>query len=91
MADYSVRRWKKPSVRAGEYAEEKKLKVHKRGKKNGKELTDFESGLRLGYLQCQSDHAGMYKFKKAMSEGKSIEEARAYSKTKSAKATKGKK
>ena len=45
-------------------------------KKEGKELTDFEAGIRSGYLQAQSDHAGMYKYKKALDEGKSKKEAR---------------
>ncbi len=57
------RRWSVPSKRAKGYAEERKVKVHKWGQKEGKELTDYESGIRSGYLQCQSDHAGMYKYK----------------------------
>ncbi len=73
------RRWLVPNRRAKNYAEERKAKVHKRGQKEGKELTDFEAGLRSGYLQCQSDHAGLYKFRKALDENKSIEEARAIS------------
>ena len=76
---YSVRRWMKPSKRAKSYAEERKKKVHKHGKKEGKQLTDFEQGIRAGYLQAQSDHAGMYKYKKALAEGKTKEEARAIS------------
>ena len=73
------RRWLVPNRRAKNYAEERKAKVHKRGQKEGKELTDYEAGLRSGYLQCQSDHAGLYKFRKALDENKSIEEARAIS------------
>ena len=73
------RRWLVPNRRAKNYAEERKAKVHKRGQKEWKELTDFEAGLRSGYLQCQSDHAGLYKFRKALDENKSIEEARAIS------------
>lgn len=73
------RRWLVPNRRAKNYAEERKAKVHKRGQKEGKELTDFEAGLRSGYLQCQSDHAGLYKFRKALDENKSIGEARAIS------------
>lgn len=76
---YNVRRWRKPSERAKGYAEERKAKLHKYGKKEGKELTDYEAGIRSGYLQAQSDHAGMYKYKKALAEGKSKEEARAIS------------
>ena len=73
---YNRRRWAKPTDRAKNYAEERRAKVHNRGPKEGKELTDYEAGLRSGYLQCQSDHAGIYKYKKAMSEGKTKKEAR---------------
>lgn len=75
-----VRRWFKPNKRAESYAQERKAKVHQRGEKEGKPLSDFEAGLRSGYLQCQSDHAGLYKYKKAINEGKSKAEAAAYSK-----------
>ena len=61
---YNKRRWSVPSKRANY------------GPKEGKELTDFEAGIRSGYLQAQSDHAGMYKYKKALDEGKSKKEAR---------------
>lgn len=79
---YKVRRWSVPSKRAKGYAEERKVKVHKWGQKQGQELTDFEAGLRSGYLQCQSDHAGTYIYKKALNEGKSKEEAKRLSKIK---------
>ena len=79
MPKQRERRWLVPNRRAKGYAEERKAKVHQRGQKEGKELTDFEAGLRSGYLQCQSDHAGLYKFRKALDENKSIEEARAIS------------
>jgi len=72
---YNERRWSIPSKRAKGYAEERKAKVHQHGQKEGKELTDFEAGLRSGYLQCQSDHAGTYIYKKALSEGKTKSEA----------------
>lgn len=75
MANNNERRWSVPSKRAKGYAEERKAKVHQHGPKEGKELTDYESGLRSGYLQCQSDHSGLYKYKKALDEGKSKEEA----------------
>ena len=65
MAKYDERRWTVPSKRAKSYAEERKAKVHQHGPKEGKELTDYEAGMRSGYLQCQSDHAGTYKYKKA--------------------------
>ena len=49
------------------------------GDKEGQELTDYEAGLRSGYLMCQSDHAGHFKYRKAREEGKSKEEAAAIS------------
>lgn len=73
---YNNRRWYIPSKRAKSYADERKAKVHQHGPKEGKELTDYEAGIRSGYLQAQSDHAGIYKYKKALSEGKSKQEAR---------------
>lgn len=71
------RRWSVPKKRAASYASERKVKVHQHGQKEGQPLTDYEAGLRSGYLQCQSDHAGIYKYKKALSEGKSKQEAKA--------------
>lgn len=82
---YSKRRWSVPSKRAKGYAEDRKAKVHTYGPKEGKELTDYEAGIRSGYLQAQSDHAGMYKYKKALSEGKSKQEAREISQTRGKK------
>ena len=78
MADnkYNRRRWAIPTKRAKGYASERKAKVHQHGPKEGKELTDYEAGIRSGYLQAQSDHAGLYKYKKALSEGKTMKEAR---------------
>jgi len=73
------RRWSIPSKRAQGYAKDRKARVHTYGKKVGKNLTDFEAGIRSGYLQCQSDHAGLYKYKNALAEGKTKEEARAIS------------
>ena len=67
------------------YADERKAKVHQRGQKEGQPLTDYEAGMRSGYLQCQSDHAGIYKYKKARSEGKSKEEAARISRQKGKK------
>ncbi len=75
------RRWIVPNKRADGYAKERKAKVHQRGEKEGKELTEYEAGLRSGYLLCQSDHAGLYKYKSAIGEGKSKEEARKFSRT----------
>ena len=70
------RKWIKPSTRAEGYAEERKLGIHMRGDKKDEELDEYNKGLRSGYLLAQSDNAGMYKFKKALSEGKSVPEAR---------------
>lgn len=64
------KRWAVPSKRAKSYAAERKAKVHQHGPKEGKELTDYEAGIRSGYLQCQTDHAGIYKYKKAKEEEK---------------------
>ena len=75
------RRWSVPSKRAKGYASERKNKVHEHGPKVGKELTDYEAGLRSGYLQAQSDHAGLFKYKKALGEGKSKAEAKKSSRT----------
>ncbi|MBQ7897432.1 MAG: hypothetical protein IJ323_03310 [Clostridia bacterium] len=82
---YNQRRWAVPTKRAKNYAEERKAKVHQRGPKEGQELTDYEAGIRSGYLQCQTDHAGVYKYKKAISEGKSKAEAREISQKKMGK------
>lgn len=75
------RKWSVPSKRAAGYASERRNKVHEHGAKEGKQLTDYEAGLRSGYLQAQSDHAGLYKYKKALGEGKSKSEARTISRT----------
>ena len=79
---YNNRRWSVPSKRAKGYAEERRAKVHQHGPKEGKELTDYEAGIRSGYLQCQTDHAGVFKYKKALAEGKSKAEAREISQQK---------
>ncbi len=82
---YDNTKWSVPSKRAKGYAEERKVKVHKWGQKKGKQLTDYEAGMRSGYLQCQNDHAGMYKYTKALSEGKSKAEAKRLSRIKGKK------
>ena len=79
---YNKRRWAIPSKRDKGYAEERKAKVHTKGPKEGKPLTDYEAGIRSGYLQAQSDHSGIFKYKKALSEGKSKKEAREISQRK---------
>ena len=89
MANYNQeRRWSIPSKRATGYAEERKTKVHMHGSKEGKELTDYEAGLRSGYLQCQSDHAGLFRYKQAMDAGFSKTEAKKFSREKGTKLTK---
>lgn len=85
MPRNNERRWSVPSKRAQSYAEERKAKVHQHGEKEGKQLTDYEAGLRSGYLQAQSDHAGLYKYKKALAEGKSKAEAKRISRQKGKK------
>lgn len=79
---YKERRWSVPSKRAKKYAADRKAKVHTKGPKEGKPLTDYEAGIRSGYLQAQSDNAGIYKYKKALAEGKTKAEAKALSKIK---------
>ena len=74
------RRWMVPSKRAKSYAKDRKAKVHTYGKNEGKPLSDYDAGLRSGYLLAQSDHAGVYKYKQALKEGKSKKEARLISK-----------
>ncbi|MBE5734303.1 MAG: hypothetical protein E7347_04560 [Clostridiales bacterium] len=81
----SERRWTTPSKRAKGYADDRKAKVKTYGPKQGEQLSDYQLGLRSGYLQCQSDHAGMYKYKKALSEGKSKSEAKKISRQKGKK------
>ena len=86
---YRDGRWSVPSKRAKGYAADRKARVHTYGPKEGKELTDFESGIRSGYLQAQQDHAGMFKYKQALAEGKSKEEAREISRRPWEKRTNG--
>lgn len=84
--DYnSERRWTVPSKRAKGYAADRKARVHTYGPNEGKELTEYQLGMRSGYLQAQSDHTGMYKYKKALEEGKSKAEARRISREKNKK------
>ena len=80
--DYSKRRWMIPSKRAKGYAEERNKGVHMRGEKNGEELSDFDKGLRSGYLLSQSDGTGIYKYKKALAEGKTKNQAKVISQRK---------
>ena len=43
---YNKRRWSVPSKRAKGYADERRSKVHQHGPKEGRELTDYEAGIR---------------------------------------------
>ena len=88
---YNKRRWSVPSKRAKGYAEDRKENVHTYGPKKGQELTDYEAGMRSGYLQCQTDHAGLYKYKKAIAEGHDKKTAAEMSYQKGGAAKKGKK
>ena len=71
-ANYSERRWMTP-------------KVHMFGDKQGQELDDYNKGLRSGYLLCQSDHAGQYRYKQAMEAFNDKEYAREFSRQKGTK------
>lgn len=94
----SKRYWTIPGKRSKQYASELKNNAHDSPysrvradgsvfvpKKNGQELTDIEKGVRMGYLQCQSDHVGVYKYAKARQEGKSTFEAKKISQTRERK------
>lgn len=83
--DYSERRWMTPRKRAEGYAEERKNKVHMRGEKEGQPLDDYNKGLRSGYLLCQSDHAGQYRYKQAMDAFNDRDYARQFSREKGTK------
>jgi len=79
MADndkYKKRRWSVPSKRAKKYVADRLAKVHTAGPKEGKPLTDFEAGIRSGYLQCQSDHAGIWRYKKQKEAEKAAKETK---------------
>lgn len=76
-----IRKWFSPRKRANSYAAERKNSVHMGGPKKGQELTEYEKGLRSGYLLCQSDHAGQFKYQQALNEGKTKAEAAAISRT----------
>ena len=77
---YDNSKWSKPNERAKSYAAERKKKIHHYGEKKGKPLTEYEAGLRSGYLQSQHDHAGFWKYKKALELGYSKAEAAEMSK-----------
>ncbi len=76
-----IRKWLSPRKRAKGYAEERKMKIHMYGPKEGQELSEYDKGLRSGYLMCQSDHAGQFKYQQALNAGKSKKEAAEISRT----------
>ncbi|MCL2061168.1 MAG: hypothetical protein FWH03_00890 [Firmicutes bacterium] len=78
-------KWSNPNKRAKKYAEDRKAKVHTKGPKEGKPLTDYEAGMRSGYLQCRTDSASMFKYVEAIKAGKSKSEAAKAAKAKWAK------
>ncbi len=57
------RYWQMPKNRGKKYAEERKAGVFTSGDNEGKPLSEYDKGVRSGYLQCQSDHAGAYTYK----------------------------
>ena len=77
---YDNSKWSKPNERAKGYAAERKQKVHAVGGKKGQPLTEYEAGLRSGYLQSQHDHAGFWKYRQALELGYSKSEAKRMSK-----------
>ena len=77
---YDNSKWSKPNERAKGYAAERKQKVHAVGKKKGQPLTEYEAGLRSGYLQSQHDHASFWKYRQALELGYSKSEAKKMSK-----------
>ena len=64
--------------------------MHMHGQKEGKPLSEYEAGLRSGYLQCQSDHAGLFRYKQAMDAGLTKAQAKKYSREKGTKLPKAK-
>ena len=83
--NYNERRWMSPNRRAKGYAQERKNKVHMFGDKNGTPLDDYNKGLRSGYLLCQSDHAGQFRYKQAMDKFNDKDYARQFSREKGTK------
>ena len=61
--DPNRRYWRRPKDRGKTYAEERKMGCYTDGDKKGEELSEYDKGVRSGYLQCQSDHAGLFTYK----------------------------
>lgn len=86
MGRYNYRnRWKNPH-KAGEqmYAEKKKGK-HLEGDKAGQDLTEYEKGVRAGYLEANHDHVGMYHFFQWLKQKREQEAAEAGSRAEAAR------
>ena len=60
--DPNRRYWRSPKQRGKQYAEERKMGCYTDGDKKGEELSEYDKGVRSGYLQCQSDHTGIYTY-----------------------------
>ncbi len=67
--------WFTPSKRAASYSEDRKGKVYSWGEKEGQQLSNTQLSYRSGYLRCQSDHAGEFKYHQALDAGFTKEEA----------------
>ncbi|MCM1219810.1 MAG: hypothetical protein NC548_35515 [Lachnospiraceae bacterium] len=87
--NYNERRWMTPSKRAKGYANDRKQKVHTYGPKEGQELSEYENGIRSGYLLCQSDHAGIYRYRQAMDAFNDKEYAQKFSRERGTKLKEG--
>lgn len=61
--DPNRRYWRRPKDRGKKYADERKMGFYSDGDKKGQELSEYDKGVRSGYLQCQSDHTGLYTYK----------------------------
>ena len=92
MANYdnSKRKWFSPRKRAEGYAEERKAGIHMRGKNKDQPLSDYQKGVRSGYMLAQSDNAGLFRYKQAMDAGYTKQEATKFSREKGTKLTKKK-
>lgn len=80
--DNTKRRWFHPGKRAERFASERKSGVYQNKKKEGQQLTEYDKGVRSGYLLARSDEAGMFKYKQALEYGMSPDDAAAISRRK---------
>ena len=56
------KRWNNPHKTGERMYKEKRRGVHLEGEKAGQDLTEYEKGVRAGYLEANHDHVGMYHF-----------------------------